>query len=170
MDDTYLDACLLLEQNKLDEASVIFNSILEQDKGCYKSLNKLGVIFAKQKNYEKAVEYFKRALELQLDYAPAIVNLGNQAQEQGDNQTALDYYTEAISKDESYHMAYYNMAVTYKSMGNLAEYFKYLKQYKQHYKQHLNNKDKAEAARLRGNAMKLSGVAIAILVLFFVFR
>ena len=170
MDDRYLDACQQLEQNKLDEASVIFNSILQQDEACYKSLNKLGVIFAKQSNSEQAAECFKKALEIQPDYAPAIVNLGNQAQEQGDYQTALDFYREAIDKDESYHMAYYNMAVTYKSMGNLDEYFKYLKQYKHHYKQHLNNKDKAEAARLKVHALKFSGIAIAILVLFFVFR
>ena len=170
MDDKYSDACLLLEQNKLDEASVMFNSILQEDNRCYKSLNKLGVIYAKQGSFTKATACFNGALDIQPDYAPAIVNLGNQAQEQGDNQTALAYYRDAINKDESYHMAYYNMAVTYKLMGNLDEYFKYLKQYKQHYKQHLNNKDKAEAARLRGQALKFSGIAIAILVLFFVFR
>jgi tetratricopeptide (TPR) repeat protein len=170
MDDKYSDACLLMEQNKLNEASAIFNSILQEDKGCYKSLNKLGVIFAKQGSFEKAAECFKGVLDLQSDYAPAIVNLGNQAQEQGDNQTALSYYGEAILKDESYHLAYYNMAVTYKLMGNLDEYFKYFKQYKQHYKQHLNNEDKAETERLRSRALKFSGVAIAIIVLFFVFR
>jgi tetratricopeptide (TPR) repeat protein len=170
MDDKYFDACQLLEQNKINEAYEVFNSILQRDGGCYMSLNKLGVIFAMQNNHEKASESFKRALEIQPNYAPAIVNLGNQSQEQGDNQTALSYYREAIHKDESYHMAYYNMAVTYKLMGNLDEYFKYFKQYKQHYKQHLNNEDKAEAERLRSRALKFSGVAIAIIVLFFVFR
>jgi tetratricopeptide (TPR) repeat protein len=170
MEDRYFDACLLLEQNKLDEAIEMFNSILKQNEGCYMSLNKLGIIYIKQNNSEKATECFKKALEIQPNHAPAIVNLGNQAQEQGDSQTALYYYREAIDIDESYHMAYYNMAVTYKTMGNLEEYFKYFKQYKEHYKQHLNIRDKGEVAILRSKALKFSGIVIAILLLFFVFR
>jgi tetratricopeptide (TPR) repeat protein len=170
MNENYLEACALLNQHKLEEAYEMFCSILQQDPSCYRSLNKLGVICARQNNPVKAAEYFHEALRLQPDYAAAIVNLGNQAQEQGDFSTAMDYYTRAIQKDETYHLAYYNLAVTYKSKGDYDQYFKYLKQYKHYYKQHLNSEDREAAARLRSKSLKLSGIAVAILVLFFLLR
>lgn len=167
MNDRYLEACGLLDQNKLKEAHEIFDSILQQDPNCHMSLNKLGVIYARRNDALRAEEYFRKALQLQPDYAAAIVNLGNQAQEQGDFTTAINYYTEAIDKDETYHLAYYNLAVAYKSKGNYDEYFKYLKTYKHYYKQDLGSRERAEAVHLRDKALKFSGIVLVLLVLFF---
>ena len=170
MDNKYIVACELLEQNKLDDAYQTFLAIIQEDDKNYMAFNKLGVTCARQHKLEEAKDNLNSALRINPDYAPTIVNIGNLELEKGNHQCAIDYYKDAIDRDKTYHMAYYNMAVAYKSMGNLDEYFKFYKQYKQHYKQHLNNEEKAHSVILRSKALKFSGIAIAILVLFFVFR
>lgn len=168
--NTYLEACDLLEDRKVDLAEQKLMEILREDSKNHLCLNKLGAIRAGQHNFEEAKRYFKECLAINPDYAPAIVNLGNLLLEEADYEKALAYYQEALLKDCSYHMAYYNIAVAYKKMGHLDEYFANIKLYKQYYKNHLKAKNKEAMLKHGNKALPILGVLIVIVVLFFILK
>lgn len=170
MDQLFLEACDLLDQNKLEEAQRLFEDILQQDEKSYFALNKIGVIHARQNSPDKAHQAFEAALAINPDFAPAIVNKGNLLLERGEYQASIDCYKDAITKDPEYYLAYYNIAIAYKKQNNLNEYLKNIKKYKKHYNEYLKSKDKAEAARLGSKKLVISGIVIVLLVLFLILR
>jgi tetratricopeptide (TPR) repeat protein len=170
MNSRYEEACELIELYKLDEAFNILKDLLEEDGSNYLVLNKLGAIYARQKNYEEARNSFNSALSINPDYAPAIVNLGNLELEEGKNQEAIDYYNKAIEKDSEYHLAYYNMAVAYKRMGKLEDYFKLYKRYKRKYREYMRNQNMAEATKHRSKALQISTALILFVVLIIILK
>lgn len=170
MDELYKYGCDLLEQNKLTEAFEAFVSILQQDNQNYLAMNKLGVICARERRPEDARAHFQAALAINPDNAPTIVNLGNLSLEQGEYQEAIAYYEKALSIDSKYHLAYYNLGVAYKKIGNYDEYFKNLKEYKRYYKEYLKSEDKKEAFKLRNKALQISGILVILVALFFILK
>jgi tetratricopeptide (TPR) repeat protein len=62
-------------------------------------LNKLGVLYARYALYEKALDQFTKAA--MLDYAPAMVNMGNLLILKPDPKAARIWFEKALAKDQS---------------------------------------------------------------------
>ncbi len=64
--------------------------------------NRLGALYGRYGKYETAVEYFSRALEVEEDYLPAVINMGNVHLQRGNPLGALEYYeaARAIAPDD----------------------------------------------------------------------
>jgi tetratricopeptide (TPR) repeat protein len=83
--------------------------------------NKRGVAFVAQGHAARAREAFQAALEARPAFAPALVNLGNLALEEGSPADAIGFYERAILADPEYGTAYFNLGIACKRSGRRAE-------------------------------------------------
>jgi len=79
----------------------------------------LGVAWYENGDYEKAIEYYKRAVILNPDFIEALNNLGVAYAKQGDYGKAIECYTEAIRKNPYYATPFSNIGVAFYRMGYL---------------------------------------------------
>ncbi|WP_456465399.1 SPOR domain-containing protein [Persephonella sp.] len=92
-------------------------------------LNALGIAYSNVGELEKAKEFFLKAIEKDPDRAETYTNLGTLLAKQKNYEKALWYFKKA-AENPSYmkkDIAYYNMALIYKNIGNLKLYEEYLK-------------------------------------------
>ncbi|MBT6516593.1 MAG: tetratricopeptide repeat protein, partial [Candidatus Marinimicrobia bacterium] len=75
----------------------------------------LGIAYNNQGNYTKAIESYKKAIELKPDYALAYNNLGIAYNNQGNYTKAIESYKKAIELKPDYALAYNNRAIIYYS-------------------------------------------------------
>jgi tetratricopeptide (TPR) repeat protein len=169
-EELYDSGCKLLKEYEPEKARVVFQSILDADNHYYRAINKLGVILAGEKKLDAARDMFESCLELKPDYAPALVNSGNICKENRNQEAAIDFYLKAIAADESYHFSYYNLAVTYKSMGKLDLYLQYLKKYRRHYRNHTIEGNKIEALQFKYKNQLLIVLVLVFLLIVISFR
>jgi protein O-mannosyl-transferase len=80
--------------------------------------NNLGDVYARQGNYQKAVEEFTLATQINPNYADAYHNLANTYQAMGQNDLALENYQKAASINPQLWQSYQNMAAIYFAQGN----------------------------------------------------
>ena len=73
------------------------------------------------KEYDKAIPFYLRAIELKPDYAKAYNNLGSAYDDQGNYTKAIQSYEKAIELDPDYAAAYYNLGIAYNTQGNLTK-------------------------------------------------
>ncbi len=62
----------------------------------YRVYNNLGDVYAEEKNYELAIENFKRSVALKPDYADAVHNIGYVYAQMGEIEKAKRYLTQAL--------------------------------------------------------------------------
>jgi type IV pilus biogenesis/stability protein PilW len=75
----------------------------------------IGLVYYYREHYEKAIEYFEKAIQLKPDYGPAINSLGNAYLEKGEWDKAIEAYRKIV-EDVFYgtpHFAVSNMALAY---------------------------------------------------------
>lgn len=168
-EELYIEGCRLLDLNKLEDAKKNFDEITQIDFDAFRALNKLGVIYAKNQNYDTAKAYFTKVLGIKPDYAPALVNLGSIENENGNLEAAANYYRQAIDSDKDYYYAYYNLAILYKRSGDYREYIDYMKQYRKCYKGNVNVEERGNIKQLYSKIFKhpifiLIGVLLLIII------
>lgn len=159
------DGVLAIELGKLDKAEKIFDEMIKCNQDDYEALNKLGIVYAKKKNFMLAREYFEQALCIKEDYGHALVNVGNTYKECGDNINAKKYYELAITNDPKYNLSYYNLAIIYKANGEYFKYMKNIKEYKSMYKL-FENTEKSTIIRSLKDKKVYKGVLL--IFLFFI--
>ncbi len=71
------------------------------------------------KNYEIALEHFRRVVELRPASSTALINLGAVLNRSKQFQQAVDVLQCAISKDRKSSEAYYNLGYSYRHLGQL---------------------------------------------------
>jgi len=89
-----------------------------------KSINKMGVLYAKYGLYEQAKTEFERAVKNQ-DYLQSFMNLGNLAFQQNDMQTASTWYNKALGMESANQKAILAMARVAHELENYGETKKY---------------------------------------------
>jgi len=80
--------------------------------------NNLGDVYARQGNLPKAVEEFKKAIEINPKYADAYHNLANTYQQMGQIDAAIENYEKAISINPQLWQSYQNLGAIYFSKGD----------------------------------------------------
>ena len=75
--------------------------------------NNLGDLYGRQGNLEKAVEEFKKAIELKPNYGDAFHNLANTYQQMGKTDEAIENYQKAASINPNLWQSYQNLAAIY---------------------------------------------------------
>ena len=79
----------------------------------------LGVIYAKLKEFDKAIKFYKEELEKENAYINAYLNLGIlYKDEYKDYETAKQYYLEGIAKDKDNVNLWYNLGCLYVRMND----------------------------------------------------
>lgn len=83
----------------------------------YSSLNKIGIVYGRYRELEKAEEYFKKAVAANKSYTPAYTNLGNIYLLKKEFNKAINYYGRAVELKPSMHKYRINLARAYYENG-----------------------------------------------------
>lgn len=81
--------------------------------------NNLGDLYARHGDLEKAVEEFKKAIELKPNYGDAYHNLANIYGQMGKNDLAIENYQKAISTNPNLWQSHQNLANIYHQQGKI---------------------------------------------------
>ena len=85
----------------------------------------LGVAWYERGDYDKAIKYYTRAVELDPDFVEAYNNLGVSYAKQGNYGQAIDCYKKAAKKDFDYATPFVNIGVAFYRLGYLEKAIKY---------------------------------------------
>jgi tetratricopeptide (TPR) repeat protein len=111
-------------------SGLIHEGNLEEAQGCLKQLdsyeyspeyrdwfagvwNALGIAYGKKGEYDRAIEAFRKALELKPDLYEAWNNLGVAYDAKGEYDRAIEAYCKALELKPDLHEAWYNLGVAY---------------------------------------------------------
>jgi tetratricopeptide (TPR) repeat protein len=83
--------------------------------------NNLGDVYARNKNYPKAVEEFTKATQINPNYADAYHNLANTYQTIGQTDKAIENYQKALSINPNIWQSWQNLASIYYEAGDLGK-------------------------------------------------
>jgi tetratricopeptide (TPR) repeat protein len=111
-------------------SGLIHEGDLEEAQGCLKQLdsyeyspeyrdwlagvwNALGIAYGKKGEYDRAIEAYRKALELKPDDHKAWYNLGLAYFAKGEHDLAIEAYRKALELKPDLHEAWYNLGVVY---------------------------------------------------------
>jgi tetratricopeptide (TPR) repeat protein len=166
--EQYSEGCRLIGQNKLKDAVAALEAAIAAEPGFAPGYNKLGVAAVKSKDLQTAADWFLRALEVDGDYVPAMVNFGSVARERGVNHEAEHWYRRAIEIDPEYGSAYNNLGVVLREKGDYTGAVQCLKKARR-YKAYSVSTAETGPSAFKGCAFVLAvliavGVAIVLLL------
>ena len=110
--------------------------------------NIVGASYKGLMQLDKAIDNYKKALNINPDYSEVYYNMGVAFQQKGDIKASIESYTNSLKIKPDYVYAYNNMGTAYHEMGNLEEAI-------QSYKKALKIKpDYADSYNNMANALK----------------
>jgi tetratricopeptide (TPR) repeat protein len=77
-----------------------------------------GITANSTKNYAEAVQYFKKAVEVEPSYAKGHINLGVAYSMMGDEHQALDSFIKAVAADSTEVDGWQNLGITYRRLDD----------------------------------------------------
>ncbi|MDX2416899.1 MAG: tetratricopeptide repeat protein, partial [Xanthomonadales bacterium] len=110
---------LLVESGKWQEAETILQQQLKLHTGS-PSLNDLGVLFFQQAQYEKALQYFRQAVETQPVLVSAYLNKGLAHARLKQYPQAVDAYRKLIAQVPFHFEGHFNMGVALLKNGDFS--------------------------------------------------
>ncbi len=93
----------------LNQAIAEYRGAIEADSRMEEAYSNLGLIYAAQRNYSKAVDAFNKALVLKPGRPTTLNGLGTVLYARGKVQEAMEKWKQAIATDPNFASAYYNM-------------------------------------------------------------
>jgi predicted O-linked N-acetylglucosamine transferase (SPINDLY family) len=112
--DTKLrQAFALQQQNKTTEATSIYLEVLKNQPNNFNALQLFGSLLIIEKKYKEAINYLKKAVEINSTYAHCYNNLGMAYKALLEHQKAITSFTKAIELQPSYIDAIVNRASLY---------------------------------------------------------
>ncbi len=104
----------LFTQRRLKQALSESSQMLEKFPNSVILFNIVGASNAGLREFDAAIESYKKALEIKPDYAEAYYNMGNALKNKGNPEAAIDSYKQALKIKPDYAEAYNNMGVALK--------------------------------------------------------
>jgi len=104
------------ENKKTREAALLLQASIRYNSHDPQAHYRLGIIYISQKEFEKAIENFKRAIKLKRDFTKAYVNLGSAYGKLKQYKPALSYLQKALSLENKDPVIYYNIGLIYSAM------------------------------------------------------
>ncbi len=108
----------LFTQRRLKQALSESSQMLKKFPNSVILFNIVGASNAELRQFDAAIESYKKALEIKPDYAEAYYNMGNALTDKGDPEAAIDSYKQALKIKPDYAEVYYNMANALKDKGD----------------------------------------------------
>lgn len=112
-----------------DEAFASFKKVLDENPFFAEAAYSMGLARFREKNYEDAVNYFQKTLEIYSDHENAKASIdnvtkntfndGNNAYRRGDLDGALASYKQVLDYNKNFYQAWYQIAVIEAKFGNL---------------------------------------------------
>jgi len=125
-----------IQDGLYEEAMNEYSSILEVHPYFPEAAFYMGLTRFRQKDIEGAAINFKKALDIYPDHAKArkgldnvtkqFLNNGNNAYKRGDLSKATSFYKKALEFDDQFYLAYFQLGVIEKKMGNSKNAIVYL--------------------------------------------
>jgi tetratricopeptide (TPR) repeat protein len=95
-----------------------YKAAIEADNRMEEAYSNLGVIYAAQHSYDKALECFQRALQLVPNRSTTLNGLGSILYGMGRVDEAIEKWRRVIEIDPNFKAAYYNLAKALKETGH----------------------------------------------------
>ena len=111
----------LFTQRRLKQALSESSQMLEKFPNSVILFNIVGASNAELRQFDAAIESYKKALEIKPDYAEAYYNMGNALTDKGDPEAAIDSYKQALKIKPDYANVYINICEVYEKSNKLAE-------------------------------------------------
>lgn len=126
--EAYKRAMAMHRKGEFDQAIELYHLSTKGPEPVQEAFVKLGNIYFEKKSApEKAISYYRKALELNQNDPKAHNNLGTCYLKKGDVQGAIREYLKAIELKDDFAIAYYNMACALVKQGKFQEALSWLK-------------------------------------------
>jgi tetratricopeptide (TPR) repeat protein len=96
--DAYITQVSRFIDSEIEEQVTILQQEIRNTRESARSVNKLGVLYARYELWDKAEAQFARILGRE-QYVPALLNMGNIQARRGNSEKALEYYSQASRRD-----------------------------------------------------------------------
>lgn len=117
----YLRGILNHTLGRFDEASEDYKFLIEHNAAEVAIFNNLGAIYARKKEYKKAMNCLVRAITEQPEMPEAHDNLAELLMQTEDYNRAIDEYKKVIELEPDNIEALYNLGIAYMNTGNSSE-------------------------------------------------
>ena len=118
---TFQQALAAHQENQLNVAKAIYQTVLQLDSKFYPALHMMGVLAAQSLEFQTAIEFISKAIKVNPTDAPAHFNLANAYLELGHIEKAIVSYDNSITLKPNYAEAHANRGVALHSFGKIKE-------------------------------------------------
>ena len=119
LEDRYLAATILLQENEYEAALPIFEEYVGQHPGDATALLGLGMLYLNQALYAEARTALERALQIKPNLLEAEYNLGQVAMKQDRGQEAIQHLQRAVQQQPQHAAAWFDLGTLYLESGDL---------------------------------------------------
>lgn len=116
----------LHQQQRLEEAEIIYRQLLALQPKHPDALHYFGVLLHQNGQSEQAINYIRQALALAPDYVDALNNLGNVLKETGDMQGAVEAYRRVLVLSPNHAGVHNNLGAALRHLEALEESIQFL--------------------------------------------
>jgi len=119
-----------LDAGEYENAFNSYSQVYEKYPYMTEAIYSLGVVKMRENDFDKAVEYFSKALAVNENHektqkalksvAGNMFNEGNNLYRRRDYNTAADYYKKVVAIDDSFYQAYYQLGQVEKRLKNIS--------------------------------------------------
>jgi serine/threonine protein kinase/Flp pilus assembly protein TadD len=111
-----------LKANRIENAIADFQKAITLDPSrSFVPLNNLGKLFLRQKQYDKALEYYERAIKVRSNYLPALIGKGHAQRAMQQYSKAIVSYQRAINLHPTSFEAWYSKGLTQEILQDYSE-------------------------------------------------
>jgi tetratricopeptide (TPR) repeat protein len=107
------------QSGNLLQAEKIYREILMEEPMNFYASQYLGILYYQLRNHDSAIQYIRKALELNPASADALYNLGNVYKDSGRLNEAIDCFQQSLKLNPQNADAYNNQGMIYKDKGQL---------------------------------------------------
>ena len=121
MNDDYSVAVEIMKNGQYDNAIEIFNRVVSQqsdDEVKSNAMYNIGFCYGLKNDYDKEIEYYKKAIEAYPSCQPALYDLGMIYYKNSDLDNSLKLFEQLKDVNPEHEGAYYMIGVIHRDLGN----------------------------------------------------